>query len=179
MKKTMVKKCRICGAYPMIIGSSGEFFSVGTYGCPQCDGFDFRAADPEQVVKKWNNDGAKTKQEAREDETDIRLSFEEARSELEFLDGEIFDQVYYDCPAHEFDVHAYKAILTAKDAVDKQIPMEHFFSSIRDVDRKGVYFRFTMCPSCRKQIISIKNKYPQFCTSCGQAIGWGDLKNEE
>lgn len=72
-----------------------------------------------------------------------------------------------------------EAVTTAQhmavDALEKQIKMQHHHTAIKDVDGKGVYFRFSICPNCLGEIISYKNgKYPRYCNWCGQAIDWGD-----
>lgn len=55
----------------------------------------------------------------------------------------------------------------------KATPQEHHHTAIKEVDGKGVYFRFSICPSCLFEIISYKNDDPpNYCTHCGQAIEW-------
>lgn len=71
-----------------------------------------------------------------------------------------------------------EAISMAEDALEKQIKMRHHHTAIKEVDGKGVYFRFSICPNCLREIISYKNgRFPGHCNWCGHAIDFSDIIN--
>ena len=66
-----------------------------------------------------------------------------------------------------------QALQMGADALDKQEPKKHYHSAIKEVDGKGVYFRFSICPECLGEIISYKNSEPpKYCSNCGQKLKW-------
>lgn len=66
------------------------------------------------------------------------------------------------------------ALEKAKDAIDKQIPMEHHHTKAGTTT--GEKARLSICPSCLGCIITVEDEFPRFCTWCGQAIDWSERK---
>lgn len=60
-------------------------------------------------------------------------------------------------------------MLNAIVALDKQIPMEHHHTKVFEIHNKE---RISLCPNCLGMIITRAEKFPKFCTWCGQAIDW-------
>lgn len=56
-----------------------------------------------------------------------------------------------------------------REAMEKQIPMEHHHTRVRRVNRK---LRESVCPNCLLVICTDEQSYPKFCNWCGQALDW-------
>ena len=63
------------------------------------------------------------------------------------------------------------AIEMAKAAYEKQIPMEHHHTIVRECSG-GEKVRTSICPNCLGCILTVEEEFPRFCAWCGQAIDW-------
>lgn len=66
--------------------------------------------------------------------------------------------------------------MTLKEAVEKQIPIQHHHTRIVEVNCKA---RENVCPACLGVIITTENEYPKYCVWCGQKINWGDSERKK
>lgn len=66
-----------------------------------------------------------------------------------------------------------EALDIAIDVLQKQIPMEHHHTIVRECSG-GEKIRTSICPNCLGCIMTVEEEFPKFCAWCGQAIDWGE-----
>ena len=74
---------------------------------------------------------------------------------------------------YPFAARITEALNMAVVALEKQIPMEHHHTIVRECSG-GENIRTSVCPSCLGCIMTVPEEFPRFCPWCGQAIGWED-----
>lgn len=60
-------------------------------------------------------------------------------------------------------------MINAINALEKQIPVEHYHTNVIEVNDK---IRVSVCPSCLWMNYTYKDEFPKFCNKCGQRIKW-------
>ena len=51
----------------------------------------------------------------------------------------------------------------------RDIPMEHHHTKVFCINDKA---RVSVCPNCLSMIVTHEEEFPNYCSSCGQAIKW-------
>ena len=66
-------------------------------------------------------------------------------------------------------VEVDSALTIIRNALDKQIPMQHHHTRIDKIDD---YIRVSICPNCLSVLYTYSIEYPAYCAHCGQHIDW-------